>query len=263
MYDLSNAIFAIYAYLETEIMTATTPNQNKTQIGEIKEMAIALAIKDFSPSIITEEYVKQNNIVDSEWKLIQTHVHHDRSQLTFDSGVGILAQKNGVAFIERIKKDNTQLQIKSVANRCVSKLTDAEYQGIKLEAKRLIPIPNNDAARSYLTEFLLASGPWQNYGQAPVKTGINLLYDLGRCKLNIAISEAVIKQENKEDAWSQDMGGLLFSGTFKYPSFSGERMIRAKQAIANTQQDWEEFNQIVDSVFLNRENGILQKILFD
>ena len=250
-------------------MTATTPHQNKTQLGEIKEMAIALAVKDFSPSIITEEFIRQNNIINPEWKITQTpFVHHDRSQLTFDSGVAILAQKNGMAFIEKVStlnrpKHDTQLQIKSVADRCVSKLSNAEYQGVKIDAKRLIPIPNNGAARSYLTEFLVASGPWQNYGQAPVKTGINFLYDLGRCKLNIAISEAVIKQENKEDAWSQDMGGLLFSGTFKYPAFDGERMIRAKQVISNSQQDWEEFNQIVDRIFLNQENGILQRFLFE
>ncbi len=244
-------------------MIASTSPQNKAQIQEIKEIAIAIAIKDFSPLMITESFVKENEIVNSDWKLTQApFTHHHRSQLAFDSKVTILAQKNGIAFIERINEDNTQLQIKSVADKCVNKLTDVEYQGIKIEAKKLIPIPNNDAARSYLTEFLVASGAWQDYGQAPVKTGINFLYDLGRCKLNMAISEATIKQENTEKSWEQDMGGLLFSGTFKYPPFDKARISQTKQAIANCQQDWQEFNQIVDRVFLNQDNGILQRFLF-
>ena len=245
-------------------MTAATSLRNKAQIKEIQEIAIALAIKDFDPAIITEEFVRQNKIVNPDWKLNQAPLeHYDRAQLAFDSNVTILAQKSGIAFIERISDNDAQLQAQSVASRCVSQLTDVEYQGIKLEAKRLIPIPNDDAPRSYLTEFLVASGAWQNYGQAPVKTGINFLYNLGRCQLNMAISEATIKQENKEDAWSQDMGGLLFSGTFKYPPFDGDKISKAKQAIANYPKDWQEFNQIIDRVFLNSEDSLLQRILFE
>ncbi|MEM8718462.1 MAG: hypothetical protein AAGE84_04015 [Cyanobacteria bacterium P01_G01_bin.39] len=243
-------------------MTATTLSQNRIQ--EIKEMAIAIAIKELTPLIITENFVRENEIVSSDWKLTQApFVHHDRSQLSFDSRVTILAKQNGIAFIERIKDDNAPLQIESVADRCVARLTDVEYQGLKLETKRLISIPNNDAARSYLTEFLVASGAWQNYGQAPVKTGINFLYDLGRCKLTMAISEATIRQENKEDTGQQDIGGLLFSGTFAYPAFKGDKIIQAKETIANCSKDWQEFNQMIDRVFLDRENGMLQRIMFE
>lgn len=133
-------------------MMIATSLQNKTQMQEIKEIAIALAVKDFSPQIVTEEFVREHNIVNPDWKLNQTpFTHHDRAQLVFDSDVTILAQKNGIAFIERIN-DNAPLQAQAVADRFVTQLTEVEYQGIKLEAKRLIPIPNHDAARSYLTE---------------------------------------------------------------------------------------------------------------
>ncbi|MEL6928235.1 MAG: hypothetical protein AAFO95_06350 [Cyanobacteria bacterium J06600_6] len=245
-------------------MTAITSLQNRAKIKEIQEIAIALAIKDFAPEIITEEFVRQNKIVNADWKLNQAPFeHHDRAQLAFDSNVTIVAQKSGIAFIERISNKDAQLQAQSVADKCVTQFTGAEYQGMKLEAKRLIPIPNDDATRSYLTEFLVASGAWQNYGQAPVKTGINFLYNLGRCQLNMAISEATIKQENKQDAWSEDMGGLLFAGTFKYPPFDGDNINQSKKAIANCTKDWQEFNQIIDRVFLNSEDSLLQRILFE
>lgn len=245
-------------------MATATSSQNKTSIKEIKEIAIAIAVKDFPPAIITEEFVKQNNIVNSDWQLSQEPLSQsNRAQLSFDSGVTILAQPKGVAFIERVKNDDNQLQVQAVAEKCVTKLTGVEYQGIKLETKRLIPIPNNDAARSYLTEFLIASGGWQNYGQAPVKAGINFLYDLGRCTLNLGIGEATITQENKEAGSKKDTGGLLFSGTFRYAPFTGEKLSKAKQAIKNSQQDWQEFNQIVDKVFLNQDNNLLQKTLFE
>ncbi|MEO1466943.1 MAG: hypothetical protein AAFR89_12130, partial [Cyanobacteria bacterium J06633_1] len=174
-----------------------------------------------------------------------------------------LARQNGIAFLERVRGNDGQIKAQSAVDKCICQLTGVAYQGLKIEAKRLIPIPNNGAARSYLSEFLVASGGWQNYGRSPVKTGINFLYDLGRCQLTMAISEATIKQESKEDAWTKDTGGLLFSGIFKYPPFKeGNTADEAKQAIANSQQDWQEFNQIIDRVFLNPEDSMLQRILF-
>ncbi|MEM9511030.1 MAG: hypothetical protein AAGA16_25735 [Cyanobacteria bacterium P01_E01_bin.35] len=245
-------------------MTLTTPSRDKTHVQEIKEIAIAIAIENLEPRRITEEFIKANQIVDSRSQLNQTpYVHHDRAQLAFDNGVTIIARQNSLAFIEKINEGTNLLQITIVASQCIAKLSNINCQGLKLEAKRLIPIPNKDASRSYLTEFLVASGAWQNYGLSPVKAGINFLYDLDRCKLNMAISEATIKQKNKEQTWQKDGGGLLFSGTFTYPVFERDKLTHAKQAIANSQSDWQEFKQIIDRVFLNPENILLQKIMFE
>ena len=245
-------------------MKLTTPAREGTQIQEIKEVAIAIAIEKLDPRRITEEFIKANQIINSSSQLTQApYVHHDRAQLAFDNGVTIIARQNGIAFIEKIEERSHPLQITTVATQCIAKLSNINCQGLKLEAKRLIPIPNEDAPRSYLTEFLVASGPWQNYGQSPVKTGINFLYDLGRCKLNMAIGEATIKQENKKSRWERDSGGLLFSGAFTYPAFEGDKLTQAKKTISHSQSDWQEFNQIIDRVFLNRENGILQRMMFD
>ena len=99
-------------------MTAATSPQIKAQIQEIQEIAIALAIKDFAPAIITEEFVRQNKIVNADWKLNQAPVeHHDRAQLAFDNNVTIVAQKSGIAFIERISNKDAQLQSLSVAEK--------------------------------------------------------------------------------------------------------------------------------------------------
>ncbi|MEM8830373.1 MAG: hypothetical protein AAGE96_13585 [Cyanobacteria bacterium P01_G01_bin.19] len=244
-------------------MTLTTSTREETQIREIKEVAIMIAIENLDPRRITEEFIKVNQIINSNARLTQApHIHHDLAQLAFDNGVTIIARQNGMAFIEKIDERSHPLQITTVATQCIAKLSNINCQGLKIEAKRLIPVPNQNAPRSYLTEFLVASGAWQNYGQAPVKTGINFLYDLGRCKLNMAISEATIKQENKNQTWQKDSGGLLFSGTFTYPAFEGDKLTQAKQAIANSQSDWQEYNQIIDRVFLNREDSLLQKIMF-
>ncbi|MEL6439789.1 MAG: hypothetical protein AAFQ80_11110 [Cyanobacteria bacterium J06621_8] len=244
-------------------MTAATPFQNQAQIQDIREFAIVLAVSDLDPSRITEEFIRAQKIIDSRFQLRGASTRNpQRSQLVFDNGITIIARTNGIALIEKISDRPEDPQVSTVAAKWVASLPNLDYQGLKLEAKRLIPIPNQDAARSFLTEFLVASGAWQSYGQAPVKTGINFQYELGRCKLNLAIAEAIIKQENQADPWQQDVAGLLFSGTFIYPAFKDNKLTQAQQAIANSQSDWQEFNQIIEQVFLNPDNAILQQVMF-
>ena len=102
------------AHLSNKIMTPTTQNKNKIQIREIKEIAIAIAIKDFNPSRITAEFIKENNLVNGSVLTQTPYINRDRAQLIFDNGVTILAQPNGIAFIQRISDNNARLQMVNV-----------------------------------------------------------------------------------------------------------------------------------------------------
>ena len=250
-------------------MTTTTLTQNQVKIGEIREIALFISVNNLNPAIFTEEFLRKGHIIEKDLQLTkQPQIDSNRCQVNFSNNSSILAQHNGIAFLETISnKDLAKVKIGKIAQNCLDRLENVEYQGIKIEIKRLIPLPKNrDAARSYLSEYLIASGPWQTYGKAPIKTGINFLYELDRCQLNLAISEATIRQSTKDGVEQKEIGGLLFAGSFRYPQFKDiSNQVRIGQLnylLENWREDWQEFQQVVDRVLLNQEDTLLQRIMF-
>ena len=250
-------------------MTATTAPKNKVQLGEIKEIAIAISGKNFNPTIFTEEFLREKCIIEEDLQLLKPpQTSSNGCQLSFSNNVGVVAQPNGIVFLEVItNKDLSEVKIGKIAHNCLDNLANVEYQGIKIETKKLIPIPNNrDAARSYLSEYLIAAGSWQTYGKAPVRTGINFLYELDRRQLNMAISEATIQESTKEGMKQKEIGGLLFAGSFRYPQFKDisnqVRIGKIKYILENWREDWQEFQQVVDRVLLNQDDTLLQRMMF-
>ena len=250
-------------------MTATIATENKIQLREIKEISISLSVKNLNPSIFTEEFLRTGNIIEDDLQLIkppQKTAHF--CQVKFNNNSSILAQSNRINFAEVISdKDLSDVKLGRTAHRCLDNLVNVEYQEIKIETKRLIPLPKNrDAARSYLSEYLIAAGSWQTYGKAPVKTGINFLYELDRRKLNMSISEATIHQSTKDGTKQKEIGGLLFTGSFKYPQFEDDsnpvKIGKIKYILENWREDWQEFQQIIDRVLLSKDDISLQRIMF-
>lgn len=226
-------------------------NQYPDQIKEIQELAITIAAKNLNPTILSEEFLKFSGIVPEDWELAkQPILGPNGAQVTFQNGVSIVAQPRTVTFMEGIaNKALDELQVPAIAQQYVVKLPKAEYQNLSTNPKCLVPLPNNpDSARQYITQTLMAPGPWQNVGIAPVQAGINLLYRLERCQLSLSINEATIQMPDKSS-----LAALLFAGNFNYAIETGspqERLERLQQAIGEWQSDLKTFQEIVNQRFL-------------
>jgi len=235
-------------------MTKTTnaaPPETVTLPSEIQEISLTLAIAQLDPSMLTEQFLKFSGIIPNEWELArQPMVGKAGAQLVFKNGVSLVAQPRSVTFLEGLNDKTLEaIAIAKLAQTFIQKLPNADYQGVTVSPKCLIPLPDQtDGARKFITGTLLAPGPWQDFGKAPVQAGIDLLYQFEGCQLNLKINQAVLQIPDR-----QPVSALLFSGNFNYRLDNPEpteRLKVASQYLDAWQSDMETFIGIVHERFL-------------
>lgn len=221
------------------------------QLQEVREIVVAIAAKNLTPTMLSEDFLKFSGIVPDDWKLSkQPILNPNYAQLSFQNGVVIVGQPRNVTFVETIgSKTLEQVQAPNVARFYVQKLPKAEYQSLTVSPKVIVPLSRSqEAARNYLTRTLLAPGPWQKFGQAPVQASISFLYELNRCQLSLSVNEAKLKLQDQAP-----VSGLLFSGSFNYQiPENTERISWLEEQISNWRSDWETFQELVNRKFLQR-----------
>lgn len=235
----------------------TTPNltstANSSETKSIEEISIVIAAQDLSPTMMSQEFLKFSGIIPKEWELAQQPVLSPNfARLNFTNGIGIDAQPRSITFSETLHNKQVALAIHQVANRYLEKLPHAEYMGLSLSPKILLPFPDSSTmVREYITGTLLGSGSWKRIGNAPVQAGINLMYFLDRCQLTISISEAKLQKPQE-----QTLTAILFSGNFNYSvnlaqNYAPDRTAQTQDFLSNWNKDLEEFREIVNHKFLD------------
>ncbi len=235
-------------------MTSNSP-EIPTLPKEIREIALNFAVKQFDPSMLTEQFIKFSGIVPSDWELgRQPVVNRGAAQLVFKNGVSIVAQPRSISFLESMNNDKPPEEVVAakIANTFAEKLPNADYQAVTVSPKFLIPLPKQtDGARKFITETLLAQGSWQDFGKSPVQAGIDLLYQFESCQLNLKVNQAVLQLPGQ-----QSVSALLFSGNFNYrldnPD-AGERIKHAQQILDAWQSDLNTFSSMVYDRFLGAQ----------
>lgn len=231
-----------------------TSTANPSETKFIEEISIIIAAQDLSPTMMSQEFLKFSGIIPQEWELAQQPILNPNfARLNFTNGIGIDAQPRTITFSETLNNKQAQeLAIHQVADRYIEKLPHAEYMGLSLSPKILLPFPDSPTmVREYITGTLLGSGSWKRIGNAPVQAGINLMYFLDRCQLTISISEAKLQKPQEET-----MTAILFSGNFNYSVNLGQnsapdRAAQTKEFLSNWNKDLEEFREIVNHKFLD------------
>lgn len=234
------------------------------QTIEMQEVGIAIAATDLNPKMLNLDFLKFSGIIATDWELARQPVlSSSMAQLSFVNGVNVLAQPRNITFLEAIgDRKVEELQCPSVARRYVEKLPHANYQGVNINPKILIGFPEayeQDTARQFIVDRLLAPGGWQNMGQAPLKASLSLSYQLKRCPLNIAITEVKLQQ-----AEGNAIAALLFSGGFNYeiaPKYQDKKARYLQKRIETWPTDFEMFKEIVHKKFFGQNQGIFPNSL--
>ncbi|HHP7230453.1 MAG TPA: hypothetical protein ACFCUY_06295 [Xenococcaceae cyanobacterium] len=229
------------------------PNRPLSQATKfIEEIGITLAAQDLTPTMVSQDFLKFSGIIPKEWELSQQPVLNPSvAQLSFQNGISINAQPRTVTFNETISnKKADQIKIPQITAKYAEKLPHAEYVGLSFNPKILVPCPSNpQAARKYITGKLLGSGSWKQIGKAPMQAGLNLMYLLDRCQLNLSIAEAKVQQSQQPA-----MFAVLFSGGFNYNlsnvNASETMLDKLMQALNFWQTDLKTFREIVTDKFL-------------
>ena len=230
-----------------------SPNMTKF----IEEISLVIVAQDLSPAMMSYEFLKFSGIISQDWELAQQPVlNPSYAQLNFTNGVSINAQPRTINLSESLGTRNLEeLVIQKVAANYVAKLPHAEYMGLSLSPKILLPFPEApESVRQYITGTLLGSGSWKRIGRVPVQAGINLMYLLDRCQLTISVSEAKLQKPQEAPIMA-----ILFSGNFNYnvdlrQNLAENRTTQMRNFINNWQTDLEEFRAIVDRKFLDADD---------
>ncbi|MBG1261723.1 hypothetical protein [Nostoc commune] len=129
-----------------------------SQSLNIQEIAIAIAAKQYNPTILTPDFLKYSGIVPIEWELAQQPVlTNSNAQVVFQNGISIIAQVNRIIFTEVIAtKESTDVEIPALVRKYVETLAQVDYQGVSINFRGHVFFeqPNN-TARNYIFGTLL------------------------------------------------------------------------------------------------------------
>ena len=238
--------------MNTSDMASTANSSGRTKF--IEEVSLVIAAQSLNPTLVSYEFLKSSGTIPQDWELAQQPVLNPNfAQLNFTNGVSISAQPRTLNLSESVGNIE-DLIIPQVAAKFVAKLPYADYVGLSLSPKLLLPFPDApETVRQYITETLLGSGAWKKIGKVPVQAGINLMYLLDRCQLSISVSEAKLQKPQEPP-----MMAILFSGNFNYNIDSRQNISDSKTAqmmsfLNYWKSDLEEFRAIVEGKFLNSD----------
>jgi hypothetical protein len=218
----------------------------------IQELAIVVVGKNHNPTILNPDFLKSNGIVPDEWQLAVAPVCVDPlAQVIFQNGLSIVAQFDKVIFSEPFSLGTVDpVETPRIAREYLETLPHVDYRAIGINPKGHVVFDDEGAAVRFLTANFLAPGPWHEFGNAPVKPAVKLVYTLDKAELNLTVDPAALESEGKRSPV------LLFSGNF-HRNLSGdtkdERHRRALEVIDNWKADLDTFQSLINERILKQE----------
>ena len=221
-------------------------------VKNIEELTITIAAKNLNPSMLSPDFLKHTGIVPSEWELARDPVSNPRGrQVNFKNGLNVIAQPGSISFVEAISnKDLEKLEFAKVATSYLQKLPNAEYQALSIGPKIIVPFEEEDGGKNFISDKLLADGPWQQFGKNPPQAALNLFYQLEQCQLSLNINPARLQQPNQTV-----ISAILFAGNFTYSvnDLTGTDRINKLSAIINNwSKDLTSFRELIYEKFLQK-----------
>lgn len=229
--------------------TTTTQTQGNPILQDIEELTISLVIRNFNPTLLSYEFLTMSGIVPKTWELSRQPVMNNRvSQIGFKNGVNLVAQANSLSFIEALgNKETSQLEFARLAQLYVEKMPNAEYQGLSISPKIVIPFgEGEEAGKDFINQTFLNTGSWRNFGNTTPQTSLSFFYQLENSALTVNINPARLQQPN-----NTNVSAVLFAGSFNY--VLGENPIAFLQSlIRNWETDLKTFRELVYQQILQK-----------
>ena len=219
---------------------------------KVQEFNINIFTSQNNPTISNPNYFHYSGIVGSDWQLAHAPLHTNNFlRLTFTNGIGIVLERNKIVFLELLKeKTPEQVLTPSMARKYISAMPNMDYQRVLINFIGHVPFSQQpDAPLKYLTETLLSPGPWLEFGQATVSTGVKFVYTLEKCLLRLNVSEGIWRLPDETI-----VPVVLFLGDFEYNIVGDsilEQLDAAMQILENWQDNLETYLDLINTKFFN------------
>ncbi len=204
-----------------------------------------------NPAIVNEEFCRYSGVIPMDWEMARDPIYTPQLvQLSYQNGITITAHPNRILFTEMMSnKDIADCQAVQIARKFVQSLPN-----LKIEAMGFNPLGHAqvgtqaESAQNYLTQSLLAPGPWQNVGESPMRSRLSITYALAQSQLNLTISEANLRNEDESLT-----PVVVFSGNFSV-AVEGDTLQERRDLILTNldrwQADLEFFQTLINEKFL-------------
>jgi hypothetical protein len=238
--DRLSSIDAVIKRLTTPMKTTLT----------LQDLALIVSVQRQDPTILSPEFLSESGIVPAEWVVAPRATHTPQSsQVRYQNGIKIAATPNQSIFAQSLT-GTTGVEIPGITQRYLEVLRNNIYRGVDINLRAYVSFEGNKktAVRDHIFSHLLAQGPWQDFGVAPVQASLNLTYTLEKGQLNLSINEVNLQLPEQ-----QPFPVMLLIGNFTYPLTSvpeSEKLQALSEIISNWQQAVETFKTLVTERFL-------------
>lgn len=221
------------------------------QTVTIQDLVIVVPTKRQKSIVLNSDFLRYSAIVPSDWELARSPIYTDQAaQVLFQNGIGLAAQPDRIIFSEMIEgKTLEEIQVSAVAQRYLKTLPNIDYQAVGISLRGYVAYTDEvDAEQQHLLTTILAPGSWQDFGKAPIKAGVSIVYTLERSRLSLTINEATLQAPERPSC-----PGVIFSGNFGYDlaeKTESERLEALTQTIADWRTDLEIFKDLINNRFL-------------
>jgi hypothetical protein len=220
----------------------------------VEELAISIVAKNLNPTLLTFEFLKASGIVPTNWQLAQPPLLTSHAAyIAFTNGINLSTQLGTLTISESLRdKALETVQIPAISRSYIQTLPNIDYQSIGINPSIFFTFDeeNENLARHYIANHLLAPGAWQQVGNKPVRASLQLAYTLDRGQFNLKIDDVLLRRADNQPEYA-----VLFSGNFPYEiqgESVSERLEYINQILRNWESDLATFRELVSHKFLSQ-----------
>lgn len=216
----------------------------------IRELSIVIAAQNHNPTILNPDFLARNEIAQTDWQLAQAPVCVEPfAEVQYANGISVVSESQKIIFTQPGESlTQEDIIVVKMAHQYVKTVPHVDYRGVGINPKGDIGFPTKEASRRYIMGKLIAAGPWQSYGKAPVRGSATFLFELEATKLFLGIQEA-----ERRDPNGTLVPVVVFSGNFHYalPKSPKETALKALSDVLDSWEIcWREYTGLVNSVFM-------------
>ena len=222
---------------------------------DIQDLAIVILGLNHNPTILNPDFLKHNEIVAADWELKEPPICVEpMAQVNFKNGVKISAQLDRIVFLENITgKSGEEVLVPKIALKYTQILPHVEYSAIGINPRGHIAMAGDqEACRKFIKETFIASGPWQTFGDSPVKTDIKFTYTFEDVSLNLGIEEKIFKFSDDKSipviSLAANIHHALVGNNRK------ERLMDLHRIIEEWEKDLSLYKDLVDRILMRKND---------
>ncbi len=162
---------------------------------KIHRLALVTLAGNNNPTILNQDFLKDNKIVPSEWTLenppISTPVI---AQVTFKERIAIVAEFEKLQFIEnKSERIPGGSPVIGIADKYINILPYVQYKALGINFFASSFFNNKESIREFLINKFIAVGIWKTYGDSPVDIGLKFIIKVGEFRCTVSLEQAELQ----------------------------------------------------------------------